>query len=183
MNERIERLLYLFRLALVPMALGLSVGIVLVLYKFLEQIIEIMGDLLAVKKIPDSEFLIDVLSLVDFFLIGGLLTIVMIAGYENFVLRTRLSELPNIPSWVGRLSHHDLKLNLSLTIVAISMFLLLQVFLKLAEQSSQAMEETLKVLPWLIGIHITFVLSALVLAIINRLAGHSSAQENDKKRG
>lgn len=180
MNEVIERLLYLFRLALIPMALGLSVGLVLVLYKFFEQIVEIVGELLAAEKIPDSEFLIDVLSLVDFFLIGGLLTIVMIAGYENFVLRTRLRERPNMPSWVGRLSHHDLKLNLSLTIVTISMFLLLQVFLKMDEQSGQATEETLNVLPWMIGLHITFVFSALVLAIINRLGGHSPAQENDR---
>jgi uncharacterized protein (TIGR00645 family) len=183
MNERIEQLLYLFRFALIPMALGLLVGILLVLYKFLEQIVEIVGELLGAEKIPDSEFLIDVLSLVDFFLIGGLLTIVMIAGYENFVLRTRLRERPNMPAWVGRLSHHDLKLNLALTIVAISMFLLLQVFLRLVEQTSAAAEETLTILPWMIGVHITFVFSALVLAIINRLGGHSSVQEDDRGRG
>ena len=162
------------------MAIGLSVGIVLVLYKFVEQIFEIVEDLLANKTISDSHFLVDVLTLVDFFLIAGLLTMVMIAGYENFISSTRLSEYPNMPLWVGRLSHHDLKLNLALTIVAITMFLLLQVFLEMVEADIQGVEQTLKVLPWMMGLHITFVFSALVLAIINRLSGRSAAKENDR---
>lgn len=183
MNERIERLLYLFRFALIPMALGLSVGIALVLYKFVEQIFEILHDIFSDKTITDSEFLIDVLSLVDFFLIAGLLTMVMIAGYENFISRTNLGERPNMPLWVGRLSHHDLKLNLSLTIVAISMFLLLQIFLTMVEERSEGVETTIQVLPWLIGLHVTFVFSALVLAIINRLGHHTSEKETNQQKG
>jgi len=181
MFTQIERLLFSCRFALIPMALGLSIGIVLVLYRFFEQIIEIIGDLSAATPMTDAEFLTDVLTLVDFFLIAGVLTMVMIAGYENFVSRTRLGERPEMPTWIGRLSHHDLKLNLSLTIVAISMFLLLQVFLTMAEEGTEAPAKILGVLPWMIGIHITFVLSALVLAVINRMGNHMrvEGQGND----
>ena len=106
---------------------------------------------------------------------------VMIAGYENFVSRTRLSGNPEMPSWIGRLSHHDLKLNLSLTIAAISMFLLLQVFLKMTEEHTKLSEKTLEALPWMIGIHLTFVLSAVALAVINRLSNHPSPSKELSK--
>ncbi|MEN8174564.1 MAG: YqhA family protein [Pseudomonadota bacterium] len=176
MIAQFERLLFVFRFALAPMALGLSVGIILVLYKFLEQIFEILVELTKGRAFSDAEFLIDVLSLVDFFLIAGLLTMVMIAGYENFVTRTDLGRGPRMPSWIGRLSHHDLKLNLSLTIVAISMFLLLQVFLTMVEEGTEVPAQTFEVLPWMIGLHVTFVFSALVLAIINRLNSRADAE-------
>jgi uncharacterized protein (TIGR00645 family) len=172
--------LFACRFALVPMALGLSIGIVLVLYRFFEQIVEIIGDMATNSHISDADFLTDVLTLVDLFLIAGLLTMVMIAGYENFVSRTRLSGNPEMPSWIGRLSHHDLKLNLSLTIVAISMFLLLQVFLSMTEEDTELPTKTIEVLPWMIGIHITFVFSAVALAVINRLSHKPPRKEQGK---
>ncbi|MEZ5582318.1 MAG: YqhA family protein [Candidatus Competibacteraceae bacterium] len=139
-----------------------------------------MGDLFAKTPINDKAFLTDVLTLIDFFLIAGLLTMVMIAGYENFVARTDLGKRPNMPSWIGRLTHHDLKLNLSLTIMAISMFNLLQLFLEMAEANSTLTDEIIKEIPWLIGIHITFIISALAFALINRL-GHSMPLESQGK--
>ncbi len=180
MFAQFEKLLFACRFVLIPMALGLSIGIVLVLYKFFEEIFEILESMFGAHAITDAEFLIDVLSLVDFFLIGGLLTMVMIAGYENFVKRTYLGRSPNMPSWIGRLSHHDLKLNLSLTIIIISMILLLQVMLTMLEADTEVPTKTIEVLPWMIGVHATFILTALVLAIINRLGGHGRTENQDK---
>lgn len=177
MYPKIEKLLFACRILLIPMAMGLSIGIILVLYKFLEQIIEITGHLFSSAPVTDKAFLTDVLTLIDFFLIAGLLTMVMIAGYENFVARTELGKRPEMPSWIGRLTHHDLKLSLSLTIMAVSMFNLLQIFLEMAEADSEKTEKIINELPWLIGIHFTFVFSALAFAFINRW-GHRASLES-----
>ncbi|NJN47012.1 MAG: hypothetical protein HC808_11625 [Candidatus Competibacteraceae bacterium] len=85
-----------------------------------------------------------------------------------------------MPSWIGRLTHHDLKLNLSLTIMAISMFNLLQLFLEMTEEDSTLTPKIIRALPWLIGIHVTLITTSLALALINRL-GHSMPIEEQAK--
>ncbi len=170
---KIEALLVLFRLALVPMAIGLGFGIALVVYKFAEQVVEIIQRLSAAQSISDAEFMIDVLRLVDFFLIAGLLTMVMISGYENFVEKININKHRHGPSWIGRITHHELKLNLSLTIVAISMIQLLQFLLAIMESEGLSDGPILDYVPWLLGLHAAFLVSAFVLAVVSRMSEHS----------
>jgi uncharacterized protein (TIGR00645 family) len=169
---KIEALLFFFRLALVPMAVGLSFGIAFVVYKFAEQVVEIVQHLTAAHPISDAEFMIDVLRLVDFFLIAGLLTMVMISGYENFVEKINIKKHKDGPAWIGRISHHELKLNLSLTVVAISMIQLLQFLLALMEADDVANGPILQYVPWLLGLHVAFLVTAYVLAVIARMNEH-----------
>jgi uncharacterized protein (TIGR00645 family) len=169
---KIEALLFVFRLALVPMAIGLSFGIAFVAYKFAEQVVEIVQHLTAAHPISDAEFMIDVLRLIDFFLIAGLLTMVMISGYENFVEKINVKNHKDGPAWIGRISHHELKLNLSLTVVAISMIQLLQFLLALMEADDVANGPILQYVPWLLGLHMAFLVTAFVLAVISRMNEH-----------
>jgi uncharacterized protein (TIGR00645 family) len=154
------------------MALGLSFGIALVVYKFGEQVVEIVGHLSSQRAIGDAEFMIAVLRLVDFFLIAGLLTMVMISGYENFVEKINVKKHKDGPAWIGRISHHELKLNLSLTVVAISMIQLLQFLLSLVEADTVANGPILEYVPWLLGLHAAFLVSAFVLALVSRMSEH-----------
>jgi uncharacterized protein (TIGR00645 family) len=171
--SKIEALLFVFRLALVPMAIGLSFGIAFVVYKFAEQVVEIVQHLSAADPISDAEFMIDVLRLVDFFLIAGLLTMVMISGYENFVEKINIKKHKDGPAWIGRISHHELKLNLSLTVVAISMIQLLQFLLAIMEADDVDNGPILQYVPWLLGLHVAFLVTAFVLAIISRMNEHA----------
>eukprot|EP01035_Chromulina_nebulosa_P012023 gene12023-16038_t len=83
---------------------------------------------------------------------------VIISGYENFV--SRFDESRNV-HWLGEIDVGSLKIKVASTIVAISSIHLLQVFLNVEQYSSDK-------LMWFTFIHLTFVVSALFLAFIDR---------------
>lgn len=171
MLTTVEKLLYACRLALIPMAIGLSLGVMLILFKFVIEVGEIIVHLFQPGTISDEEILIMIISLIDLFLIGGLIIIVMLSGYDNFVSRLHIRKTQATPDWIGSVKYHDLKINLGLTIVAISMVQLLKVFLAI-----EAVEP--EYLPWLIGLHVTFLGSTLLLVLSRRLseAAHERAE-------
>ena len=68
-------------------------------------------------------------------------------------------------TWLGKIDAGSLKVKVASTIVAISAIHLLQVFLNAAEHTTPE-------LMWLTLIHLTFVVSALLLACIDRLMSH-----------
>jgi uncharacterized protein (TIGR00645 family) len=83
MFERvIENLLYASRWMLAPIYLGLSTGLVLLGIKFFEEVLHAMPSVLALKE---TELVLLILSLVDMALVGGLLVMVMLSGYEKFI--------------------------------------------------------------------------------------------------
>ena len=102
------------------------------------------------------------LKLVDIALIGNLLLMVILAGYENFISRIRTDEGEERPSWMGKVGFGGLKMNLIASIVAISAIQLLEAFMDI--------EHTNKTdAAWLVGIHLTFVVSGLLLAVMDRI--------------
>jgi uncharacterized protein (TIGR00645 family) len=85
---------------------------------------------------------------------------VMISGYENFV--SRFDEADGEVSFLGKLDAGSLKIKVASSIVAISSIHLLQVFLN-ADQY-----DTIKLI-LMTGIHLAFVVSALMLGFLERL--------------
>lgn len=97
---------------------------------------------------------------------------VVISGYENFVSRIDLEDGEEKLSWVGKLDSGTLKLKVSSSIVAISSIHLLKAFMNAKQTSNET-------LMWLILMHLTFVLSALLMAVIDRyLTKHSGAPDD-----
>ena len=90
---------------------------------------------------------------------------VMISGYENFVSRLEIAQTSENLAWLGTLDAGSLKIKLAVTIVAISMIHLLQAFLN-------ANQVTNDKLFWLMVIHLTFVVSALMLALMDWMTAH-----------
>ena len=111
------------------------------------------------------------LGLIDAALVASLVVMVIISGYENFV--SRFDNHDGEVHWLGTIDISSLKIKVASTIVAISSIHLLQVFLNHQQYTSEQ-------LMWLTLIHLTFVLSALLLAYIDRLTGLS---KSDKKVG
>jgi uncharacterized protein (TIGR00645 family) len=107
-----------------------------------------------------------VLSLIDLSLAGNLLLIVIFSGYENFVSKIHVGENEDRPIWMGTVDFSGLKMKLIASIVAISSIALLRAFMELAE--GDALDE--KRLYWLVIMHLTLVISGVLLAVMDLVA-------------
>ena len=86
----------------------------------------------------------------------------MLSGYENFVSRIDVSGEKEKLSWLGKLDSGSLKQKVAASIVAISSIHLLKAFMGVPVISSDK-------LMWYVIIHLTFILSALGMAYVDRM--------------
>lgn len=156
----IEAVLFGSRWLLAPIYLGLVGGLLVILGKFVHNLVEMI---LQTPVATGDDIIIGVLKLVDLSLVANLVLMVMFAGYENFVSRFRRVEQLDKPSWMGHVGFTDLKLKLMGSIVAISAIQLLESFMDVSHETDRA-------LGWSVGIHAAFVASGLLLAVTDRLS-------------
>lgn len=109
-----------------------------------------------------DDTIVGILSLIDLSLMGNLLLMIMFGGYQNFVSRLELRGHEDTPEWISHVGFGDLKLKLMGSIVAISAIELLKGFMSIESTSDRT-------LGWGLGIHMAFVISALILAIMDAL--------------
>ncbi len=159
MERTFEALLYASRWILAPIYLGLSIALLLLGIKFFEEAIHSIP---VVLQLGEADLVLLTLSLVDIALVGGLLVMVMLSGYENFVSRIDVSEETEKLSWLGKLDSGSLKQKVAAAIVAISSIHLLKAFMNAQNISNDK-------LMWYVIIHLTFVLSALGMALVDRM--------------
>ena len=117
-----------------------------------------------------DEAVVMALSLIDLSLAGNLLLIVIFSGYENFVSKIDVGEHQDRPDWMGTLDFTGLKMKLIASIVAISAVALLRAFMALAEQGA---EPDAAKLGWMVGLHLTFVVSGVMMALMDWLGQKS----------
>ena len=110
-----------------------------------------------------------VLALIDMALVANLLVMVILTSYENFVSNLDTDEGQEKPSWLGKIDAGTIKVKLAVAIVAISSIHLLKAFMT-APPPSNGQPLWNSALFWLVVIHLTFVLSALGMAVIDRIA-------------
>jgi len=163
MIERIaEKSLYASRWLLAPIYLGLSFGLLLLGLKFFQEVFHILPLVFATKE---ADLVLIILSLIDLSLVGGLIVMVMLSGYENFVSNIDLDHGDEKLSWLGKMDAGSLKQKVAASIVAISSIHLLKKFMNV-----QAIEpEQLK---WYVIIHLTFVVSAIGMAYVDKMNKH-----------
>jgi len=157
-----ENLLYASRWLLAPIYMGLSLGLLMLGIKFFQEVIHFFPLILSTKE---TDLVLVILSLVDMALVGGLLVMVMLSGYENFVSAIDIEEGKEKLSWLGKLDSGSLKQKVAASIVAISSIHLLKAFMN-AEQIDN------EKLMWFVIIHMTFVLSALGMATVDKMNKH-----------
>jgi len=158
-ESQLEKTLYAARWLLAPLYLGLSLALILLSIKFFQEVIHFFPLILASNE---SQLVLVILSLVDMALVGGLIVMVMLSGYENFVSRIDIEDGEEKLSWLGKLDSGSLKQKVAASIVAISSIHLLQKFMD-AEQIDN------EKLMWFVIIHITFVMSAIGMAWVDRM--------------
>jgi uncharacterized protein (TIGR00645 family) len=161
MLERlIERLLFSSRWLLAPIYLGLSLTLVVLGVKFFQELWHLFGHLF---EMAESDMILVVLALIDLSLVASLVVMVMFSGYENFVSRIDVRGTGDKLDWLGKLDAGTLKLKVAASIVAISSIHLLQAFVNVPQIPNEK-------LLWYVVIHLTFVVSALLLGVLDRLA-------------
>jgi uncharacterized protein (TIGR00645 family) len=157
----IERGIFASRWLLAPLYLGLGVSLFLLLCKFAQGTVELA---LKTANAETSKLITGILSLVDLSLMGNLLVMVMFAGYENFVSRFGEFTKGNRPDWMGRVGFGALKLKLMTSIIAIAAVHMLEDFMHVSDIDSRD-------LGWSVGILLAFVVSGLLLALMDRFGG------------
>ena len=152
-----ENVIFGSRWLLAPFYLGLLV-------KFVQQAVELLIHSISTDG---SEIILGILSLIDLSLMANLLLMVIFAGYESFVSRLDVDGQQDRLGWMGQIGFGDLKLKLMASIVAISAIHLLEAFMN-------ADHLTDRKLAWLVGIHMAFVTSGVLLAVMDRTAGRAA---------
>ena len=111
-----------------------------------------------------------VLAMIDLSLVGSLIVMVMFSGYENFISRIE-AEGTDALGWLGKLDAGTLKLKVATSIVAISSIHLLRIFMEAPQVPNDKIF-------WYVALHLTFVVSAVLMGVLDRLAfsAHRDAQ-------
>lgn len=157
-----EKTLYASRWLLAPIYLGLSFALLILGIKFFQEILHVIPLVLATKE---ADLVLLILTLIDISLVGGLIVMVMLSGYENFVSSIDLDEGSEKLSWLGKMDSGSLKQKVAASIVAISSIHLLKAFMNV-----QVIENDK--LMWYVIIHLTFVVSAIGMAYVDNINKH-----------
>ncbi|TBU92936.1 TIGR00645 family protein [Phytopseudomonas dryadis] len=162
MERFIENAMYASRWLLAPIYFGLSLGLLALALKFFQEVFHILPNVFA---LAEADLILVLLSLIDMALVGGLLVMVMISGYENFVSQLDIDDSKEKLTWLGKMDSSSLKMKVAASIVAISSIHLLRVFMDARSYDTSH-------LMWYVIIHMTFVASAFAMGYLDRLTKH-----------
>lgn len=159
MERLIEQLMYRSRWLLAPIYLGLSIALIALAVKFFQEAWHLIVHILTISE---ADLVLVTLSLIDMAMVGGLLVMVMMSGYENFVSALDVDGDQEKLAWLGKMDASSLKLKVAASIVAISSIHLLKIFMNAENTGNDK-------LLWYTVIHLTFVLSAFAMGYLDRM--------------
>ena len=144
-----------------PVYVVLSLSLAVIMLKVIQ---EFMYNVPLMVSMDIRNLLLFVLHIVDLALIGNLVLMILFAGYENFVSKIEAAkDSEDKPSWMGKVDFSGLKLKLISSIVAISGINLLEAFMSLKDHTDREIQ-------WQIIIHIVFIASGVLLALMDWIA-------------
>ena len=162
MERFLENAMYASRWLLAPIYFGLSLALLALALKFFQEVFHILPN---VFSMAEANLILVLLSLIDMALVGGLLVMVMISGYENFVSQLDIDEGKEKLNWLGKMDSGSLKMKVAASIVAISSIHLLKVFMDAKNIPDSK-------LMWYVILHLTFVASAFTMGYLDKLTKH-----------
>jgi uncharacterized protein (TIGR00645 family) len=168
----VEKVLFGGRWLLAPLYVGLLLSLVPLIYRFFIEFLHLMEGVATLKM---QEITLKILELLDVVLLGNLIIIVIFAGYENFVSKINVAtDSVDRPHWMGRVDYSGLKIKLIGSLVAISVIELLKDFMMEGAYDD-------KTQMWRIIIHITFVISGVLFALMDFIADKREAVDLGSK--
>jgi uncharacterized protein (TIGR00645 family) len=166
----LERFIFLSRWLMAPFYLGLIVALAALVAKFLQ---ELVGFAPRVLELKDTYVILAGLTLLDLSLAGSLVLMVIFSGYESFVSRLDAVEPDARLDWMGTLDFGGLKLKLIASVVAIAGVHLLKSFMNVGSMPKAD-------LAWLVGTYAVFVVSGVLLALMDYLTALGKAVDKGK---
>jgi len=174
LEHGLESVIFNSRWLLAPFYLGLIGALALLLVEFGHQFIKLFIKIMSGGYDNKYDVILGSLTLIDLSLVANLLLIVIFSGYENFVSKIDVADHKDRPDWMGKVDYAGLKIKLIASIVAISGIELLKTFLEIKENNINHSQ-----LAWQVGIHMTFVVSGVLLALMDKIAesghGHNTS--------
>jgi uncharacterized protein (TIGR00645 family) len=162
MEKPLERFLFASRWLMAPIYVGLVVALMALVAKFIQELAHFVP---RVFELSDTEVVLVILELIDLSFAASLLIMIVFSGYENFVSRIDTGTSDR-PAWMGQIDFSGQKLKLIASIVAISGIHLLKSFMSIDEISKDK-------LMWLVITHMAFVVSGVMLALMDLLHSRS----------
>lgn len=173
LENGLESIIFSSRWLLVPLYLGLVLAMVVLVIKFFQSFVEIFATISASTM---QETTLGILEVLDIALLGNLLIIVVFSGYENFVSKISVAkDSEDRPSWMGKVDFSGLKIKLIGSLVAISVIQLLAIFLDPDLIDSDQ-------LFWMIMIHLTFVVSGVLFAVMDYISDKRASVDVEAER-
>lgn len=155
----IEKIIFASRWIQAPMYLGLVAAGVMYAVKFLMELWHLYGEF---GHLDEGALMLGVLGLVDITLVANLIVMVIVGGYYTFVSKIDLTNSEDKPEWLEKVDASTLKIKMATSLVGVSAVHLLKSFVNIDHVSYEQVA-------WQIGIHFTFLMSALLLAITERV--------------
>ena len=164
-----EKGLFASRWLMAPMYLGLAITLGMLTVIFVKELVYYLPQVLDLT--PEKMILV-ALTLIDLTLAANLLLIVMFSGYESFVSKIDIDVGDDKPDWMGKVDFGGLKMKLIASIVAISGIHLLKRFMEISDLDTATIYGETE-LYWLVVIHLTFVVSGVLMALMDWLQSRS----------
>jgi uncharacterized protein (TIGR00645 family) len=167
----IPAIIFFSRWFQLPLYLGLIVAQAVYVYLFTKEVWHLV---VHVRALSEATVMLTVLNLIDVVMISNLLIMVIIGGYETFVSRLNLSGHPDEPEWLSHVNASVLKIKLAMAIIGISSISLLRTFIEAGNLGTTRSNFTETGVMWQVLIHLTFIVSAIGIAWVDRLSegGH-----------
>ncbi len=166
-EKQIEKIIFFSRWLQLPVYLGLIIASLLYVFKFMILLWHLITDFTVMN---DNMIMLAVLGLVDISMVINLLVVVFIGGYWTFVSKIEFDNHADNPDWLSKINASTLKIKLIVSLVSISGVHLLKTFVDIHNIKMQ--DALLQ-----IGIHMVFILSALLLAYTDKIM-HSQESDN-----
>ncbi len=167
LENTLESSMFASRWFMAPVYVVLSLSLAIIMLKVVQ---EFTHNLSAFYDMDIRNLLLFVLHILDMALIGNLVLMILFAGYENFVSKIGAAEgSEDKPSWMGKVDFSGLKLKLIGSIVAISGINLLEAFMSLKDHTDREIR-------WQVVIHIVFVSSGVLLALMDYIASKTKSK-------
>ena len=166
-ENTLESSMFASRWFMAPVYVVLSLSLAIIMLKVVQ---EFTHNISAFYGMDIRNLLLFVLHIIDMALIGNLVLMILFAGYENFVSKIGAAEgSEDKPSWMGKVDFSGLKLKLIGSIVAISGINLLEAFMSLKDHTDREIK-------WQILIHLVFVSSGVLLALMDYIASKTKSK-------
>lgn len=168
-----------------PLYLGLIIAQAVYVVLFCVELWHLFEKVIVTGEINETDVMLSVLALIDIVMIANLLIMVIIGGYETFVSKIRVEGHHDEPEWLSHVNTNLLKVKLAVSIISISSIHLLKTFIEVGRMDDgvvlnadgTVLYSSTGVF-WEVMIHLAFIVSALALALIDRMSHHSPTPLN-----